>query len=248
MSDIFAPLREPESSSPLAPDEVRRRGDSLRRRRVEWAVAAAAATAAVVTASFLLISDPRARPSPGPIEPPSRQAIIPEDFDLADGLPRGVIDTVAAHPTLVVCGEDFSLSDRALASQGITSNKMGDLTIRGLSVYPEAATAQLVASELVAKYEDCQRPLGPGGPRSASQVGLTSFGDQGWMVTTVKQPRAGVRFPEVTHVVRVDASLLITQQREIHGISTKALIRGTSDQVTRLMDRQMCLLTEQGCA
>lgn len=55
-------------------------------------------------------------------------------------------------------------------------------------------------------------------------------------------------FPEVIQVVRLGASLLVQHQREVHGAPLKDRIRGADDQVEWLLHRQMCLLTEEGCA
>jgi hypothetical protein len=48
--------------------------------------------------------------------------------------------------------------------------------------------------------------------------------------------------------VRVGANMLILQQREIHGIPLKALTVGARMQVDTLEHRQICLLTQEGCA
>ena len=90
MSDIFAPLREPEPVSSLAPEEVRRAGDRLRRRRAGLAVVGAVcATAIVVGGTALMVGDRTSSDSPPePVDSPTPQAVIPAEFDLADGLPR----------------------------------------------------------------------------------------------------------------------------------------------------------------
>ena len=62
------------------------------------------------------------------------------------------------------------------------------------------------------------------------------------------RPDPRVDFPEAIQIVRLGASLLVIHQREIHGIPVEALTAGTSDQVEWLLHRQMCLLTDEGCA
>ena len=248
MSDIFAQLREPEPVSSLAPEVVRRRGDRLRRRRAGMAVAGAVfATAIVVGGTTLLVGGRMSSDSvPVPVDSPSAPAAIPAEFDLADGLPRGLVSSGADAPALEICGETFSLADSATASQGIGYADRSDLTTRGMSVYPDAGTARSVATGLVATFESC--PRSTAAYQWTSHVRPTAQGDQGWVLARVGHASGTAPdLPEVIEIVRLGASLLVIQQREIHGITLEDLTRVISDQVGWLMRRQMCLLTEEGC-
>jgi hypothetical protein len=67
-------------------------------------------------------------------------------------------------------------------------------------------------------------------------------------VVTRLADEPGSTFPEAIQIVRLGESLLVIHQREIHGVSLDELAEWTSHQVELLMHRQMCLLTDQGCA
>lgn len=249
MSDLFAPLREPDSVSRLAPEEIRRRGDRLRRRRASLAVVGAVcATAIVVGGTALVVGGGTGSDSlPEPVDSPAARSVIPPEFDLADGLPRGLVSSGADAPALEICGETFSLSDSATASQEAGLADRSDLSTRGMSVYPDAATARSVAAEVVAMFESC--PRSTAAYRWTSHVRSTAQGDQGWVLARVGHASGTAPdLPEVIEVVRLGASLLVVQQREIHGIAVEDLTRLVGDQVGWLMLRQMCLLTDEGCA
>lgn len=249
MSDIFAPLRELQPVSSLAPEDVRRAGDRLRRRRAVLAVVGTVCATAIVVGGTALVGGDRTSSDsgPGPVDSPAAQPVIPAEFDLADGLPRDSLSSGADAPTLETCGGTFSPAHLAIASQGAGRADGGDLTTRGLSVYPDAGTARSVATDLVAKFESC--PRSTDGRHWTTSVRPTAHGDQGWVLTRVagaSEPR--LDRPEVIQIVRLGASLLVIQEREVHGVTLELLTRGTSDQVAGLMHRQMCLLTDEGCA
>ena len=251
MSDLFASLRKPEPASPLAPEEVRRRGDRLRRRRAGLVVAGAACAAAVVVGSASLVFGDRTSSdsAPGPAKSPAAETVIPAEFDLGDGLSREVVGPGAVAPPMAICGEPFSLADGATASQGIRHVSTGDLTARGLGVYPDVGTAEEVANDLVDRFESCPRFTDDQGREWTTNIRPTAHGDQGWVVTRFTGA-AGAReeSPEAIQIVRLGANLLVVQQSEIHGVASEALSRWTSDQVAWLLHRQMCLLTDEGCA
>ena len=251
MSDIFAPLREPESVSSLAPEEVRRAGDRLRRRRTGIAVVGAVcATAIVVGGTSLMVGDRTSSDSvPNPVDSPHSEAVIPAEFDLADGLPREPAGSGLDAPEVDVCGDTFSLAERATASKWAGYGERGDLTTRVLSVYPDAGTARSVATDLIATFERCPRFSDGRALEWTTSVRPTADGDHGWVLARFARgsgPR--VQLPEVIQIVRLGASLLVIQAREIHGIAVEDLTRMTNDQVAWLMHRQMCLLTDKGCA
>jgi hypothetical protein len=250
MSDIFAPLREPEPVSPLAPEEVRRGGDRLRRRRAGLAlVGTVVATAIVVGGSALVVGDRLGSDArPGPVDTPGLETVIPAEFDLADGIPRDNSYSNVGAPEVLVCGGSFSLADLAIASEQVLQAGTGDLTMRGVAVYPDVATARSVATDLVARFDGCPAFTDGRGSDWTAKVQPSAHGDEGWVLTRVmtgSEPRWGR--PEVIQVVRLDASLLVIQQREIHGVEPVMLTRGTGQDVARLIHRQMCLLTDEGC-
>lgn len=250
MSDIFAPLREAEPVSAPAPEEVRRRGDRMRRRRAGLAVVGAVCAAAMVVGGTSLVLGDRTSSdsAPEPVDSPT-DTVIPAEFDLAEGLPRRFTNPDVGAPELKICGEAFPFVDHAIASQGVRRDERGDFQIRGLVVYPDTGTARVVATDLIATVKGCPRFTDGRGRTWTTSVRPTNHGDQGWVVArrgTAPGPR--VDFPEVIQIVRLGASLLVLHQREVHGVALKDRIRSADDQVEWLLHRQMCLLTEEGCA
>ena len=118
-----------------------------------------------------------------------------------------------------------------------------------MSVYPSAGTARSVATDLVAKFESCRGSTDGQGRDWTTSVRPTVDGDQGWVLARFPMGSGPRMHPgEVIQIVRLGASLLVVQQREIHGVTLEDLTRMTSDQLAWLMHRQMCLLTDEGCA
>ncbi len=243
MPDLFAPLRDAETVPSLPPEAVRRRGDRLRRRRAGLQLAAAACAVAVVVGGGALIGGPDSGSSSGPADP---GAPIPAELDLADGLPRQPVSSEV--PKLVVCGERTRIEDLAIADEKVSMGDRGDINARGLTVYPDTATAQSVAGALAAQFRGCPRYTDRRGRRIVTSIAPTDYGDQSWVVKRQwTAPGPDVDFPEVIEVVRQDASLLVVTQREVHGIRIEDLRIGTSRQVEWLLDHQLCLLTDDGC-
>ncbi len=249
MSDLFAPLREPEPLSPLAPDEVRRAGDRRRRRRSSLVVAGSACAAAIVVgvATLGLPGSPGADGNRDPVDSPPASTLIPEELDLADGLPREALASGAADPPLGTCEESSSPSVPASASEAVGSYERGDIYARGLRVYPDEGTAATAAADLATAFERC---TGARGTEWTTSVRSTSYGDEGWVLVRSPEgaPDDRTRTVEVVNVVRLGANVLVLQHREIHGMTPEELTRIASDQVDWLMRRQMCLLTDEGCA
>jgi hypothetical protein len=251
MSDLFAPLRDVEPVPAPSPEEVRRRGDRLRRRRAGLEVVGAVCAVAITVGGGYLVtgSSPGSDSSRGPVDAPGVESAIPAVFDLADGLPRESLSSDLGTSALTICGETSSLTELATASEGIGYASRGDFTARGLSVYPDTGTAEAVATDLVAEFESCPRFTDRRGRTWTTSIRPTSYGDQGWVVARFRNaPGPNPDFPEAIQMVRLGASLLVVQQREVHGIRLADLARGTGDQVESLMHRQMCLLTDRGCA
>ena len=68
MADLFEPLRDTRDqplTPPLPPEEVRRRGDRLRRRRTALAAAGATLGVVVVVGGLALAGDAGPGPAPG---------------------------------------------------------------------------------------------------------------------------------------------------------------------------------------
>jgi hypothetical protein len=214
-------------------------------------VGAVGAAAIVVGGTSLVVGDVNNPDStPSPAESSTAAGPIPAEFDLADGMQRALgtpsrVGRVA--PPLSICGESVSLTDGVTASQGVRHADQGDFTARGLSVYPDVGTARAVATDLVARLESCTRPTDGGARAGTPSIRRTAHGDQGWVVTRLAD-EPGSTFPEAIQIVRLGESLLVIHQREIHGVSLDELAEWTSHQVELLMHRQMCLLTDQGCA
>lgn len=186
--------------------------------------------------------------APEPVDSPT-DTVIPAQFDLAEGLPRRFTTPDVGAPELNICGEAFPFVDHAIASQGVSHAVKGDFTNRGFSVYADSGTARKVVTDLIATVKGCPRFTDRRGRTWTTSARPTTHGDQGWVVTrrgTAPGPRAD--FPEVIQVVRLGASLLVVHKREVHGLPVEDIIRGTDDQVEWLLHRQMCLLTEEGCA
>jgi hypothetical protein len=250
MSDLFAPLREPEPVSPPPAEEVRRRGDRLRRRRAGRAVLGAGVAAALVVAGTALVLGDRASDSaPRPAETPAPESVIPPELDLADGLPRTSVDMSGTTPALLVCGREPSLERLALATGRAGDVGRGDFNVRDLYVYPDAATADTVARELAARFLRCPRFTDDQGHAWTTEVRRADHRDHGWVATRfVEVPGPGASPAEAIQVARVGKTLLVLQQREIHGITPDVLARGASHQVEWLLHRQLCLVTDEGCA
>ena len=250
MPDIFAPLREPEPVSPPPAEEVRRRGDRLRRRRAGRAVLGAAVAAAVVVAGASLVLGDRASDSaPRPAETPAPESVIPPELDLADGLRRSSVDMSGTVPALLVCGEDPSLERLAVATRKAGDVSRGDFNVRDLYLYPDADTADTVALRLAARFLGCPLFTDDQGREWNTGVRRTDHGDRGWVATRwVEAPGPNAYPTEAIQVTRVGKTLLVLRQHEVHGITPDVLARGSSQQVAWLMHRQLCLLTDQGCA
>lgn len=252
MSDIFAPLRDPDQVSSIPPEEVRRRGDRLRRRRAGLVIAGTVCAAATLVGGLSLLLGERPSSDSAPVDSPGAESLIPPQFDLASGMSR-----IPERPTartgalkLLVCGETSAFAEDAIAHQFVRVSQGSDLSARGLSVYPDADTAEAAGDGLAAEFEGCTRFTDERGRTWTTTVrSTTTHGDQGWVVTR-DGDGAGTRadFPDVVQIVRLGPTLLVVQQREVHGVPSKDLARWVRTQVGRLMDRQMCALTEEGCA
>ena len=249
MSDIFAPLRDPEPLTAPPPEEVRRRGDRLRRRRTGFAVAAAAcAVGAVVGGGAFVVERTTADPAPGPVEEPAVDAVIPPDLDLGEALPRN--DTwVDSDPFAVkVCGRSVAVEHGAVDSRTVVFAAQGDFRRRHLSVFTDQVEARRAAGELVDALDGCPRHVDERGRVWTTDVRPTSRGDASWSVTRLRERRGSPEAPESLQVVLQGAALLVIHDREIHaGTDPKLVTRLTEDEADWVLERELCRLEDGGC-
>jgi hypothetical protein len=178
MSDLFSPFRDAEQLPTPPVEDVRRRGDSLRRRRHALqaggvaAVVAAVALAAVGVSGGLAdrsseippATQPTGTVSTGPTEPQPTAAVttIPASFDIAQGLvDSGSDDELTSGPQVnwiadeIACDADHSPrdeeTDRTAALLAVPQHSAG----RDLRVFADQRTAQRVASDFVGWFRDC---------------------------------------------------------------------------------------------
>jgi hypothetical protein len=104
-----------------------------------------------------------------------------------------------------------------------------------------------VAADVVARFERCPRFDQEMNRDVMTTTRTTAYGDQGWVVAR-RWAGPGLGPVEVLRLVRLGENLLVVHRREVHGLHLRALVTGTGQEVERLMDRQMCLLTDGGCA
>jgi hypothetical protein len=257
MSDLFEPLRTPtgDPTHPLPPEEVRRRGDRLRRRRtVAGSLAAAAAVAVVVAGGALLTGLPGSERSAGdPAATPSGPG-IPADLDLSRDLGDETLDVSPAREDLGVltrlrvCDAAYSPADLAVDHLGLTWSAPGDRGGRDLSLYPDAATAESAAGDLVAKFEACPE-FAVGRVRFTTEVTRGDLGDRSWTVARrLDAPGLNPDYVEVVTVVRVGAAVLVDQRVEGHLNRVQAVVRMANGSVRPVVTEEMCVFGRSGCA
>lgn len=245
MSELFAPLRDPDVVPAQPPEAVRRRGDRLRRRRTALQVLASGFAVVVVLAGgFWASGGSDSGSSPGPADSTDP---APAELDLADGMPRG--NWSSQIPELVVCGSPYPEDDSVTVVHGASLVDGGDVTARTLAVYPDAGAARSAATALVDRYRSCPRSTDRRRREVVTTVRRSEHGDRGWVVEQQwNAPGSGVDFPQVVQVVQAGATVLVVRQSEVHGIRLRDLATGTSVQVEWLLDHQVCLFDDGGCA
>ncbi len=197
MPDLFDPLRGTPDQlvrPPLPAEEVRRRGDRLRRRRTATAATGAALAVALVVGGGLTLgggltsgsapapvppagqspsgtADPAPTPAPGPDV--DWRTTIPAGFPLADDLG----EPVSTEEELAGPGRDVRVFDVPFAACGHGADlgaPADSLSVRYtqpewfdgrvLQVYDDAAAARQVLERLVAVYADCPEDVVEGPP------------------------------------------------------------------------------------
>jgi hypothetical protein len=214
MSDLFDPLRgltdDPVTAAP-PPDEIRRRGDRMRRRRTAIQVLGTAAAVAMVAVGVVTVQDlrtdsgrelppatstPSPSPSPsvtaGPTSPATR---VPAGFPLDEGMLDGEEVTGPSRDALwladiTICGDvaSYSPADVTTDAVAVSHDGTGYSQRRQLMVYPDAATARQMARDLVDKFTACPRydtDTGDTGHGEAlNDVSTREVGDEAWVVKT----------------------------------------------------------------
>jgi hypothetical protein len=264
MSDLFAPLRSSEPAPTTPPEQVRRRGERIRRRRTAGQVLAAAVlVGAVATGGFLLDgAGPRTTPPPGPVDRPTatadpEPAPAPVDLtriDLTRGFPThgdafvtGPGARVPAFSDFQVCGRPYP-GDRPDPMQrlGVSMQAPEDFRARELTVYADAATAQAALDRFVGLFQACPEDPPGGGAVSRNEVRPVALGDEGRSVlrtyVTDGMPQLGM---EIVHAVRVGQVLLLTSQ---HDEGSGALDMGQSRRrVDEATESRVAPLVEELC-
>jgi len=216
MPDLFDPLRGTPDQlvrPPLPAEQVRRRGDRMRRRRAVGAAAGATLAVALVVSGGLALgggltngSAPAPAPpateapsdTPAPSSTPSPggdwRTSIPTGFPLADDLetPR------STEEELVGPGRDvraFDVPFEACDRRGDLGAPVDTLGVRHtqpewfdgrvLQVYGDDAGARAVLEELVGLYDACPEDTfeGPPDTVAVSTVRPVPHGEEGYLVT-----------------------------------------------------------------
>lgn len=216
MPDLFDPLRGAPDQlvrPPLPAEEVRRRGDRMRRRRTLGAAAGATLAVAVVVGGGLALGGGLTSGSGPSPQPPATQApsgtaeptptpgpegdwrtSIPAGFPLAGDLetPRSTEEELAGP------GRDVRVFDVPFEACGRKSDlgAPGDsLAVRHtapewfdgrvLQLYGDDAAARQVLERLVGVYESCPKDVfeGPPDTVAVSTVRPVPLGEEGFLVT-----------------------------------------------------------------
>ena len=219
MADLFDPLREyaaPETQVP-APEQIRRRGDRLRRRRMALQTTAAAVTVAAVATGGVLVAGsltdgstptgpatggtatPIATPGVSPSSAPSGQMVsrIPGSFPLDVGIEELGTDGALTGPDrdvrplvdLPVCGSrGYSGPETAVDELGLVAAMPQFVRSRYLTLRPDAETAAAAAAHLVTAFEECPTYTTPDGETTTTtEVAPGDLGVRSWVVTQTFQ-------------------------------------------------------------
>lgn len=219
-------------ASPLPAEEVRRRGDRVRRRRAALHLAGAAAAVALVVSGAALASGslttvgpdhgpattqtPSAEPRPSPTEetPPGGWLTdIPADFTVEDGMPepggdnedRTVSDRLRTPWALDPCLDSAETGSRT-DFVDVTQAAPAQFYRRQLAAYPDAAAAREVMARFAAELARC----------TADDTAWATYGpafeagDESFAVVAHAEEN-GLRFTPATHfaVVRVGNAVLV---------------------------------------
>jgi len=243
MPDLFDPLRGTPDQlvRPALPaDEVRRRGDRMRRRRTVAAATGAGLAVALVVSGGLALGRgltngagpsplppatqaPSGTPEPSPGPEVGWRTSIPAGFPLADDLEDLVS---SSEEELAGPGRDVRVFDVPFEACGRSTDlgaPVDTLAVRHtapewfdgrvLQVYGDDAAARGVLEELVGLYDACPKDRfeGPPDTVAVSTVRPVPHGEEGYLVTRTFSVD-GPRVPglELLHVVRTGNALLVS--------------------------------------
>lgn len=266
MPDLFDALKgtpDPLGRPPLPADEVRRRGDRMRRRRTAGsAVGAALAVALVVGGGIALSGELSTGTGPAPLPPANQTSTgvsdpsptpeggwritIPTGFPLADDLPR----TVGSDGEIAGPGRDVRLFDTPFEACGrktMLGAPEDDLKVRltlpewydgrQLLAYADDVEARQVLTDLVGVYAQCpeQTYAGPPDTVATNKVLPADLGEEGYVVQrTFTTEGLPTTGLELIHVVRVGNALLVTLQSTEGGASEEGTAGDLADRDTAL--------------
>lgn len=253
--------------NPLAPEEVRRRGDRLRRRRnAAGVVAGVAAVALIATPIALIAGGDSGSPSPAPpgptvteTPPASGVTEIPDEFPLAAGFPteseeedpisgpRRQLDDLDFQ----ACGEpvpDAPREDRMVA----TFTNAEDYRLRALSTYVDGAAAEAALRSMTDRWEACpEDPVRSDGYVTLRELRPVPVGDEAWAVLE-RDTFQGAESPfgGTIMVVRVGNAILAESRGGHAGYPSgngERMLDGLVDSAFPVIDK-MCLFAAEGCA
>ncbi|HEY3014738.1 MAG TPA: hypothetical protein VGJ41_06480 [Nocardioides sp.] len=257
--------------NPLAPSEVRRQGDRLRRRNTVVGAVAAAAVVAVVAAPFVLLdrdggddslplNNPSGTPSQSVSESPSDSPVteIPDDFPLAAGWPdpsqSEYGDKALEGPSRTLPALDITACGHHLPDLGnldrldATWKNVEDYRSRELLTFGTAQEAVTYVAHLRAIWMDCPSEDVGDGQTAVHELRPTQVGGESVaLVTSYEMGGAPAIGLSVDHVIRLGRSVLVDTT------STEGTKDGLDQQLAEMTDETapvvaaMCLFTKAGC-
>lgn len=256
MSDLFSPLREPEHLDVPPVEDVRRRGEQIRRRRSALAAGAVAAVVAGVVATSAVLAGGTTDRSSAPqvaTQTPSATATatpdtvtrIPAGLDLTQGLEDPGSDgrqtagsDVRWLSDIVLCDAAYSPADTDTDHTAVLWEIPQMMIGRDLRAYADAGAARAAATDMIDKLRACPTfSLDGGVSQTTNEVrDLESSGDA-WLVTqtytTDGVPQIG---QSIVVVEQVGNTVLVAQSYSEEPGSTdpEAMMRTARDFVDSL--------------
>jgi hypothetical protein len=158
VSDLFSPLRDHEPVAAPPVEDVRRRGDRIRRtRRAVTGGVTVAAITAVVFAGQSVVTDRSTDTGPDVVEQPTEPLReIPADFDLGAGMQKDSLNPDSEWlQDVALCEASYSPADLELDSEDAVVAGGETFFARNLRVYDSPRTAASVVDDVVAKIRRC---------------------------------------------------------------------------------------------
>ena len=281
MSDPFEALEhldEGPAGPALPASEVRRRGDTMRRRRNALRIVGAACAVAVMTTGGIALGGNLTGSSPPP--PPASQDAdptpdgtrsaeprpvvtqIPDDFPLAEGYPAdtGSDQELDGPGPDVNQLEDISVCDKVAYPSvsyvdrlGVVFNQPEDHRARELTTYADETSARESLTNLVEAYRACTRESFGGSPKSVTltEVRQTGLGDDGYAVVQSYEVdgRTAIGLSQI-QVVRVGNALLLSITSNEGWGDAEGINAAVQDEEDALapVADAMCVFSDAGCA